>query len=165
MENATEIIETIAKNLSQRAASFKDEVTVMKAMLNDNGYSVDVYKKDGTTTPYCPGQEFKKLMTNVVSSVTHMPKKEAGELVNNYELSRSDAEIMVGVSKEFINSYLQTGRKLPLGGRKDSDIELLRKVIPTRNVSIPCEGPGRASIRVPEHGGIKVFQSCPSWIV
>ena len=164
MENVSEVISNINTNLSQKSASHKDEVMVMRAMLNDPNYSVDVYKNDGTTTPYCPGQDFKRVVTNVVSTVTHIPKKEAQELVDNYEFTKADAESMVNVSKEFVNSYLQTGRKLPLGGRYNSNIELLWKDIPEKETPIPNKQGMRSSVTIPAHGGIKVFQRCPKWV-
>ena len=43
MENVKEVIDDIKNNLTQRSSSRKDEVSVMKAMLNDPEYTVDVY--------------------------------------------------------------------------------------------------------------------------
>ena len=158
------IIHSISENLSQKSASRKDEISVMQALLNDAGYCVENYKKD-TVDNYYPGQEIKKVISNVVSSVTHIPKKEASELVGAYEFTKSDAASMVDFSKEFINSYLQTGRKLPLGGRRNSNIELLWKEIPERYTSVPTkEGTTRDNVLIPAHGGIRVSNPCPKWL-
>ena len=37
---------------------------------------------------------------------------------------------MINISKQFIHTYLETGRKLPLGGREKSNISLVNKTIP-----------------------------------
>ena len=47
MENAREVIAAVRDSVSQHSASRKDEITVMKAIINDPEYSVDVYDKDG----------------------------------------------------------------------------------------------------------------------
>ena len=45
MANVNELLKDIKDNLKQRNSSQKDEIAVMQAMLNDNGYKVDVYDK------------------------------------------------------------------------------------------------------------------------
>lgn len=42
-----ELVKSIDQNRSQASASAKDEVTVMRAMLNDETYKVDVYGRSG----------------------------------------------------------------------------------------------------------------------
>ena len=87
-------------------------------------------------------------------------------LVNAYEFTRVDAAAMVNMSKEFVNTYLQTGRKLPLGGRKNSDIELMWKNIEDRTTEIPIksETGERLNTFIPAHGGIKAINPCPEWL-
>lgn len=165
MENAKQTISNIASNLSQRSASRKDEITVMRAIINDPSYTVADFKKDGTIEAYYPGQSFRKTVSNIVADITHMPKKEATELVDNYEFSRADAESLVDLSKEFVQSYLQTGRKLPLGGRITSNIELMWKKISERSAVIPNKDPNkRESVTIPAHEGIRVINQCPDWV-
>ncbi len=165
MENAQEVINNIQQNLSQKSSSKKDEVLVMKAIMNDPEYTVDVYKNDGNQKEYRPGKELRKVISNAIAAITNMPPKEAAALVQNYEFSKSDAATIVGVSKEFINSYLQTGRKLSLGGRENSDVELLWKDIPEKTISVPVkDGDQRTTAIVPKHGGIKAISPCPKWI-
>lgn len=165
MENAKLTIKEIKDNCAQRSVSKKDEITVMKAILNDPEYSVDVYEKSGKVGEYNPSQDLRKMLTNVVSSTTRISSKEAAELVNQYEFTKSDASTMINVSKEFINSYLPTGRKLSLGGREMSNIHLLWKEIPERTTGVPSkDNKDRKSTFIPAHGGIKTSNPCPSWI-
>ena len=165
MEDAKKVIQEVKDNLTKCAGSRKDEITVMKALMNDPNYNVDVYGKP-EIEQYYPGKDFRKVVSNVISSVTKVPHREATELVNQYEFNRSDANAIVELSKEFVLSYLQTGRKLPLGGRKTSDIELVWKEISERTTNVPIRGSDteRASVYIPAHGGIKAINPCPVWV-
>ncbi len=166
MTSAYDIIKDVKSNVTQCSSSKKDEITVMQAMMNDTNFSVDVYSKGGKVDEYYPSRELRKMVTNVVASTTHIPVKEATELVNSYEFTRVDAAAMVNASKEFVNTYLQTGRKLPLGGRKNSDIELMWKNIEDRTTEIPIksETGERLNTFIPAHGGIKAINPCPEWL-
>lgn len=166
MTSAYDIIKDVKSNVTQCSSSKKDEITVMQAMMNDTNFSVDVYSKVGKVDEYYPSRELRKVVTNVVASTTHIPVKEATELVNAYEFTRVDAAAMVNMSKEFVNTYLQTGRKLPLGGRKNSDIELMWKNIEDRTTEIPIksETGERLNTFIPAHGGIKAINPCPEWL-
>ena len=166
MTSAYDIIKDVKSNVTQCSSSKKDEITVMQALMNDTNFSVDVYSKGGKVDEYYPSRELRKVVTNVVASTTHIPVKEATELVNAYEFTRVDAAAMVNMSKEFVNTYLQTGRKLPLGGRKNSDIELIWKNIEDRTTEIPIksETGERLNTFIPAHGGIKAINPCPEWL-
>lgn len=166
MTSAYDIIKDVKSNVTQCSSSKKDEITVMQAMMNDTNFSVDAYSKGGKVDEYYPSRELRKVVTNVVASTTHIPVKEATELVNAYEFTRVDAAAMVNMSKEFVNTYLQTGRKLPLGGRKNSDIELMWKNIEDRTTEIPIksETGERLNTFIPAHGGIKAINPCPEWL-
>lgn len=166
MTSAYDIIKDVKSNVTQCSSSKKDEITVMQAMMNDTNFSVDVYSKGGKVDEYYPSRELRKVVTNVVASTTHIPVKEATELVNAYEFTRVDAAAIVNMSKEFVNTYLQTGRKLPLGGRKNFDVELMWKNIEDRTTEIPIksETGERLNTFIPAHGGIKAINPCPEWL-
>lgn len=166
MTSAYDIIKEVRDGVTQCSSSKKDEITVMQAMMNDTNYSVDVYSKGGKTDEYYPSRELRKVVSNVVAATTHIPVKEATELVNAYEFTRADAAAMVNMSKEFTVTYLQTGRKLPLGGRKTSNIELMWKNIEDRTTEIPIksENGERLNTFIPAHGGIKALNPCPEWL-
>ena len=126
----SDLLAEIQENHKQVSASQRDEVRVMQAMLNDTSYEIGVYNKSGKIGDYCPAKDFKSMQTNIVSSVTKISKDEAAKLVENYEATKADATSMVSISKEFINTYLSSGRKLPLGGREKSNFALSEKVVP-----------------------------------
>lgn len=166
MENAKEVIAGIRDSISQHSASRKDEITVMKAIINDPDYSVDVYDKDGNVEVYQPTKEFRRVVSNTVSAITKIPAKEAAELVNAHEFTKSDAAALVGLSKEFVHSYLQTGRKLPIGGRATSNVELVWKQFAERTAGVPAKAgeTDRSTTVIPAHEGIKVSNPCPPWV-
>ena len=173
MENVKNLINEIHTGLSQASASQKDESRVMKAMLNDETFVVDVYNADGKSGSYSPYADARSMVSNIISSATKISKAEADDLAQNYEFKKSDAESLVNISKEFINTYLTTGRKLPLGGRETSNISLTEKKIDEtirmypKKVGVNSDGSDRyekVQTKVPAYSSIKVIAPCPKWV-
>lgn len=168
----TALVNDIKTHLTQKSASTRDEVRVMKAMLNDRNFQYSEYSNSGVTQ-HCPATEFRGMMANIVSSTTHMPKAEAETLVNSYEAKKSDAETMVKLSKDFLNTALRTGRSVNLGGTEKSnisiqlkDVEMTTKRYP-KKVGVNPDGSTRyenAESTVPAHEGLKVKSPCPDWV-
>ena len=172
MENVKELIKEIKTNLSQVSSSQKDEVKVMRAMLNDKDFEVDVYEKEGKIGTYCPAKDVREMVSNVVAATTRISNEEASMLVQDYEFKKSDAETFVNVSKEFVNTYLQTGRKLPLGGREKSNVSLVLKDVKEqsrrfpRKVGVNPDGTAKYDngvVNVGSYESIKVIAPCPTW--
>jgi hypothetical protein len=153
--------------------SQKDELAVMKAMLNDKDYVVDVYGPNGVEGQYCPATAIRETLTSVVTNTTGISEIEAKGVIDNYEFKSSEAKGLIDLSKEFVNTYLQTGRKLPLGGREKSNVSMIRKVIPAGMVKYPVkvgeDSNGRSICQHEEtyvdgYQSIRVYGPCPSWI-
>lgn len=167
-----DLLAEINENHKQVSASQKDEVRVMQSMLNDTSYEVNVYSTQGQIGTYNPAQDFRKMQSSIVSSVTKISKDEAENLVSGYEVTKADASSMVGISKEFVNTYLESGRKLTLGGRDKSNYALSAKDVPRTEKTyqrrvVDAAGnvswePGKKTI--PEHKGLKARSSCPPWV-
>lgn len=173
MENVKELIKDIKTNLSQVSSSQKDEVRIMRAMLNDKDFEVDIYEKEGKVGTYCPAKDVRNMISNVISSTAKITNEEASMLVENYEFKKSDAETFVNVSKEFVNTYLQSGRKLPLGGREKSNVSLVLKDVKEqarrfpRKVGVNPDGTAKYDngvVNVGSYESIKVIAPCPSWV-
>ena len=126
-ERVTDLVKDIRTNLKQRSASQKDEVKVMRAMLNDKDFRVGEYTKEGKVGEYSPYEDSRKMVSTILSSAAKIPSAEAKEIANKYEFSKAEAVTMINLSKEFVNTYVHTGRKLPLGGREKSDCKLIIK--------------------------------------
>lgn len=168
------LVKDIQTNLSQKSSSQKDEVRVMQAMINDKEYSVDVYGKDGKTgETYSPSADARAMISSVITATTKVSKDEASVLAEDHEFSRAEATSFVGISKEFVGSYLETGRKLSLGGRENSNISLIGKVVPEsvsrypKKVGVDDTGRGiyeNAEKKVPAHTSARAIAPCPSWV-
>lgn len=162
-------IQNIKEGLSQRGASSKDENIVMRAMLNDPNFKADIYGKDGVIGQICPHDEATKFTASVVSKTASIPQAEAELLAEKHKYTKSEAQCLVNISKEFTYGYLQTDRKLPLGGREDSNISLLLKEVPETVNTYPKKDengnytvPGK--VTTPAHKSIKVSSPCPVWL-
>lgn len=174
MEKTTiDLIKEIKDGLSQLNASHKDEVAVMQAMLSDPTYEVAVYDKNGQTGTYNPCLSFRGMCSSIISNTTKIPAEESQVLMDGYVVKKAEADAMVGVSKEFVSTFLRTGRKLPLGGREQSDISLSMKQIPEtvrscpRRVGVNDDGSGqynRVPTTIAAHEAIRVHAPCPAWL-
>lgn len=172
-QSVTQAIEEIRSNVKQRSASIRDEVTVMQALMNDREFGVQTFKKSGPADIYYPGQKFRAMVSDVVASTTRISQAESTALVDKFEFNRNQARTMVDLSKQFIHSYLETGRKLKLGGREESDVSLTKKTYeagarryPAR-VGTDPDGHsvmGVKEVWVNEYSGVKASSPCPSWI-
>ena len=173
MSTVLDLVKEIKDNLSQVSSSNKDEVRVMQAMLNDKEYEVGVYTNSGLKETYNPAKDFRGMLSGIVSNTTKISKDESAALVDAYEVTKSDASSMVNVSKEFVNTYIATGRKLPFGGREKCNIALSGKEVAEtiktypKKVGVNEDGTGRyetAERRVPSHFTVKAHGSCPDWV-
>lgn len=166
--NVSKLVEEIKDGLSQQGSSVKDENRVMRAMLNDKEFVADVYNKTGVVGQVCPYQEARDMLTSVISKTAKIPVAEAEVLSNNHMFTKGESANMVAISKEFINTYLGTGRKISLGKRAESDISLTPKDIPTCTRTYPKKiGEGqyvKGEVEVPAHKSIKVTAPCPEWL-
>lgn len=173
MTSVVGVVQDIKDNLKQRNSSQKDEIAVMQAMLNDTSYSVDIYDKSGKIGDYCPADDFNNMVSSIISSTTKISKEEAKSLTEAHEVTKTEARSQVNISKEFINTYLNTGRKLPLGGRELTNFALSVRDVPERlkpcprKVGIGDDGSGiyeTPNKVIPAHIGLKAYGTCPPWI-
>lgn len=172
-ESVLKVIEEIQKSRSQQSASQRDEVRVAQAMMNDKSFAVDVYGKSGVENQYNPALALRASLADQIHSATKISKDEAAALADAYEYTKKDAETQVDFSKEFVNTYITTGRKLPLGTREFSDVSLIEKNIPEGERTYPCkvgvnedgtDRYGKGTTTVPAHKTIRVLSSCPDHI-
>lgn len=173
MSSVIDLVNEIKDSISQVSSSSKDEIRVMQAMLNDKDYEVGVYGNNGLKETYNPAKDFRNMLSGIVSSTTRITKEEASTLVDTYEVTRADATAMVNVSKEFVNTYITTGRKLPLGGREKSNVAISGKSVEEttktypKKVGVNEDGTDRyefAERKVPAHFTVKAHSSCPEWV-
>lgn len=172
-ESVATLINEIKTGLSQKSSSRKDEVLVMRTMLSDPSYTVDVYGKDGVVDSYNPCKDFRSMCASIISNTAKVPQAEATTMMEGYEVKKAEASSMVNISKEFINTFLHTGRKLPMGAREKSDVSLsLKEVGPStrlypQKIGVKDDGTPmyeKAPTSVPAHEAIRVHAPCPTWV-
>lgn len=174
MSELTTLLKDINKNLSQKSASQKDEVKVMQTMLNDKDYKPTVYGSNGAPDgTYCPAEDARAMLATAIASSVKISKDEAASLASAHTFTKNEASTFVGVSKEFVNAYMQTGRKLPFGGRAKSNIAITGQDLGKttkrypKKVGVREDGTGiyeNAEKVVPAHLSAKVAAPCPDWV-
>lgn len=172
-DSVKSIIDEIQKTRSQSSASQKDEIRVAKAMMNDRDFKVDVYGKTGVESQYCPAEALRVSLADQIHKIAKISTEEAKILANEYDYTKNDAVTQVEFAKEFVNVYMDTGRKLPLGVREASDVSLIQREIKEGERSYPCkvgvnedgtDRYGKATTVVPAHKSIRVMSTCPAHI-
>ncbi len=173
MSELNTLLKDISTNLSQKSASQKDEVKVMQTMLNDRSYVADVYNNDGTKAySYCPAADARDMIGSVIAATAKISKDEAATLADAHDFTKSEATSMVGISKEYVNVYMHTGRKLPFGNREDCSISLIGEQLGETSKRYPkkvgIDGDGKAIYenaekKIPAHLHVKASGSCPGW--
>lgn len=165
--NVNQMLEDIKGNIKQKKASAKDEISIMQAMLNDTSFSVEVYTNAGVTS-HNPAQVFKSAMANVISETAKISKNEASDLVSDYNVSKSTAESMTTIAKDFINTTLSTGRKVNLGGTEHSNISMIKQFVPETTKSYPSKDEAGNSVMktktIPAHEVLRCSSPCPTWV-
>lgn len=167
------LVNEIKTGLTQKSCSMKDEVRVMQAMLNDKEFAAGIYGNNGKIGEYSPYEDSRRMLSSVIASATKINKDEAAALANAHEFTKGEATSMVNISKEFINVYSDTGRKISLGGRETSNIYL----IPQEKEESICRYPtkigtnpdgsqvtGITEKTVPAHKSMRAKASCPNWV-
>lgn len=166
--SVNQLVSEIKAGLKQVGASQKDEQRVMKEMLNDREYQVGIYDKSGQTGTFCPAVTARDMVSNIVSGTTKVSPAEAAQLAGAYEFGNRDASAMVDISKAYVNTYLGTGRKLPLGGTATSMTDLVMTTVPEGTSSYPCQNPdgswGTKTVPVPAYDKVKAVSPCPAYL-
>lgn len=141
------LIKEIIENTSQTAVNRIDEVRVMQSMLNDKDFKVAVYdKKKGFIGSRSPRDTAIDLTVDTLSGVTGMSSKEARTLAEEYEFTKKDAQRFVDISKDFIGTYMQSGRKIGIVNEPRGEISIGLKYIEEHDKSVPDKETGNTKI-------------------
>lgn len=138
MEKVKDLIKQINSGLTQVSASKKDEIKIMTAMLNDRDFKIS-FEEDGKPFEYCIANDMREMVGSIISDAVKLPALEAMKLAENYEFKKAEASTLVDLSKDFVNTYLQTGRKLPLGPSVSTHISLSKKEVPASTRRYPIK--------------------------
>lgn len=174
MENKTEeitdiksLMEEIRKTTKkQRSASRVDEIRVMRTMINDPEYSVSIYDKNkGYIGTRSPREEAVKFISNVTSAITGIESKSAYELAKRYEFTKKDACFLLENHKDFTQTYLSTGRKLPIIQTESAEASIFSRELSEREKSVPSGTGSNKNSIVPAYTKIVCRSKCPKYHV
>lgn len=122
----------------QKSQSIVDENRVMRSMLNDPNYVVGIYdKKKGKIGQRCPREEAVTFVAESTAAITGLDKKTSKELANKYEFTKKDATFFLNNTRDFMGTYLKTGRKINIVQGEDCECSLLLKPVPSKEKLVP----------------------------
>jgi len=157
-ENMKELMNEIREvTKKQKAASKVDEIKVMKAMLNDPNYSVSIYDRSkGLIGSRCPREEAVSFIASVSASITGLDSNSAKEIAKDYEFTKKDAIFLIENSKDFINTYLDTGRKLPIIQSETTQAALIKKHVESKEKKVSSVLMGNVNNNKVESGTVTI---------
>ena len=163
MEQLMKEIKEVTKK--QKSASRVDEIRVMKTMLNDKNFSVSIYDKNkGYIGQRSPREEAVKFVANVSAAVTGLDSKSAQGLAENYEFTKKDAIFLIENSRDFTQTYLQTGRKMPIVQGIDSEASIFCKPVQSKEKTVPAkDGEGTKTTTVPSYTKVVCRSKSPKY--
>ena len=157
-----QIIESSKK---QRSQNRNDEIRVQRAMLNDPNFKVGIYdKKEGLIGERCPREEAVQFIADVSSAITGLDKPTTSKLANDYEFSKKDAQFFINMNKDFISTYLKTGRKYGLVQNEDCEASILYRPTSSREKIIPAKDGFKTTV-LPSYTKLISKSKAPKYLV
>lgn len=133
-----QVISDIKKRATQVAVNRVDEITVMRAMLNDPDFYIGIYDKNqGYVGQRSPRVEAVNFTKNIISSTTGLDSKDSKFLAENYQFTKRDANFLVTNMKDFLNVYTGTGRKINIIQNAETEAALYTREVPAGKKCIP----------------------------
>lgn len=142
------LIQSIIERTTQTASNKSNEIDIMQSMLNDKDFKVAIFESGkGYIGSRSPRDEAIGIAVDTLSGATGMSKAEARALTENYEFTRKDAGRFINIGKDFISTYLQTGRKTTLISDPRGEVVVNLKHIEEHDKSVPDKNnPGKTKI-------------------
>lgn len=167
MNKVEEVVKEIKKNAKQVAINKIDEVKVMKAMLNDSDFKVGVYnKRSGELEYHCPKDSINNMISSIIHNTTGLDNETCKEFANKYEYTSKDAQTIVDISKDFINTYTDTGRKINIVQDMKTEAYLYKKQIAESTKTVPdrLHGGEPRTIHTESYTKLVSSSKCPKYI-
>jgi len=161
------IIEEIKTSAKQISINKVDEVKVMKSMLNDKKYKIGIFdKNEGYIGDKCPAEEATNFIASVIQGATGLDGKDSRHLAENYEFTKKDAVFMVNNAKDFIETYMRTGRKMNIIQNGAGEASIYAKDIPAGTKNIPAKpgSPELKQIKTPAYTKIVSISKSPKYV-
>lgn len=146
MNNNSELdklINSIRNSTTQLGANRIDEVSVMTCMLNDKDFRVGIYdKSDGYIGSRCPANEATMFIKNIIQNATGLDSKDSLHLAESYRFTKKDATFMLTNMRDFMDTYMRTGRKLNILQNETSEASIYTKEISSVTKKVPDKDTG-----------------------
>lgn len=146
MNNNSELdklINSIRNSTTQLGANRIDEVSVMTCMLNDKDFRVGIYdKSDGYIGSRCPANEATMFVKNIIQNATGLDSKDSLHLAESYKFTKKDATFMLSNMRDFMDTYMRTGRKFNILQNESSEASIYTKEVPAINKKVPDKDNG-----------------------
>ena len=157
-QNMKELMNEIKEvTKKQKAASRVDEIRVMRGMLNDPDYSVSVFDRSkGYIGSRCPRDEAVAFIGSVSSAITGLDSKSAAEIAKDNEFTKKDAIFLIDNAKDFIDTYLETGRKLPIVQNEATQAALIKRHVDSKEKKVSSVLMGNSSSNKVESGTVTI---------
>ena len=159
------LVQITEASKKQRSQNRSDEIKVQRAMLNDPTFKIGIYdKKEGLIGERCPREEAVQFITDISSSITGLDRPTTEKLAENYEFTKKDAQFFINMNKDFISTYLRTGRKLGLIQTEDCEASVLYRSTASREKIIPGKDGIKTTV-VPSYTKLISKSKAPKYLI
>lgn len=163
-QSLQELISQIQEiTVRQKSQNKGDEIAVAQALLNDPEFQVGIYDKNkgliGTRNVH---EEAVKFVSNISAEITGLDKKTAEELAGKYTFTKKDANFIINTSRDFIQTYLRTGRKFNLIQTDDSEASVFMKPVPAKDKIVPSKD-GTKLVKTGAYQKVACKSGCPKY--
>ena len=149
--------------MKQKSQNKGDEVAVAQTLLNDPDFQVGIYDKNkgliGTRNVH---EEAVKFVANISAEITGLDKKTAEDLANQYTFTKKDANFIINTSRDFVQTYLKTGRKFNLVQSEDAEANIFLKSTPAKEKLIPTKE-GTKLVKTGAYQKVACKSGCPKY--
>lgn len=149
--------------MKQKSQNKGDEVAVAQTLLNDPDFQVGIYDKNkgliGTRNVH---EEAVKFVANISAEITGLDKKTAEDLANQYTFTKKDANFIINTSRDFVQTYLKTGRKFNLVQSEDTEANIFLKPTPAKEKLIPTKD-GTKLVKTGAYQKVACKSGCPKY--
>jgi len=162
----SEMIAEIKANTKQVAINRNDEVRVMKEMLNDPNFNVSIYEKStGYVGQRCPREEATGFVKNIIQATTGLDARDSKHLADNYEFTKRDATFLLTNMRDFMSTYLSTGRKINIVQSANAEANLFARDVKPLVKTIPASEGSKETKQITTAAYTKIVSNskCPKY--
>lgn len=154
------LIRSISEGTTQTSISKSDEVTVMQSMLNDKEFQIAQFDRNkGYLGTHSPREIALGIVNDALCNVTGMSQKEATELSRDYHFSKRDASRQITICKDFVGTYMGTGRKMLMMSDPRGEASINLKYVEPHEKTVPDSNASGKTKKVMTPERIKLVSS------